>query len=313
MASQKAWTVDHIPDQQGRIAVVTGANSGIGFVAARELARKGAQVVLACRNDVKAKEAMSQIQADVVDAKLDFIPLDLASLESIGSFAEQVKANYDRLDLLCNNAGIMAIPKQHTRDGFEMQIGTNHFGHFALTGQLLDRLIATPNSRVVNVSSNAHLFGKMNFNDLHWETGYGKWKAYAQSKLANLLFTYELDRKLRAKQSPVKATACHPGWSSTNLQYVGPQQEGSAVMQRMAALGNRLAAQPAEMGALPTLYAATEPSVEGGDYIGPNGWFENAGYPKKTSSNRRSRSEEDAARLWQISEEQSQVGYSALQ
>jgi hypothetical protein len=238
--------------------------------------------------------------------------LDLADLQSVRRFAEEFLARHNKLHVLCNNAGVMALPYRKTTDGFEMQIGTNHLGHFALTGHLLRRLLDTPGARVVTVSSGAHRVGRIRFDDLNWEKGYRKWLAYGQSKLANLLFAYELQRRLDAAGAQLISVACHPGYAATNLQLAGPRMEGSSLMEFLSQLSNRLVAQSAAMGALPTLYAATAPDVRGGDYIGPDGLFENWGYPKKVRSNRQSHDHEAARRLWEISERLTGVRYDAL-
>ncbi len=299
--STTAWTHEDIHDLTGQTIVVTGANSGIGFEATLHLAGKGAHVVLASRNEEKATAAIAKIARRFPHAQTSFIRLDLADLSSVQSFADAFLENHDRLDVLINNAGIMAIPKRKTTDGFEMQLGTNHLGHFALTGLLLPRLLSTENSRIVNVSSMAHRFGKIRFDDLHGDRTYDPWKAYGQSKLANLLFTYELDHRLRTQHADTIAVACHPGYSATNLQAVGPQMSNSSFMERMSALGNQVVAQSAYMGALPTLYAATADDIAGGDYIGPDGAFEMRGYPKKVKSNARSQSVETGRKLWEVS------------
>lgn len=296
------WSKKEMPALAGKVAVVTGANSGIGFEAALGLAEKGATVVLACRSAARGEEALRALRSQVPSASLEFEPLDLASLASIRGFADRFLAAHDRLDILCNNAGVMALPYLTTEDGFEMQFGTNHLGHFALTGRLFDALRGTPGARVVNVSSNAHKFGRMRFDDLQSRTSYRKWLAYGQSKLANLLFTLELQRRCERHGFDVLAAACHPGYSATNLPLVGPELSGSALMQRLTRIGNRLIAQSAAMGALPTLYAATAPDVAGGDYIGPDGPGEIWGHPKKTTMTRQARDPEAAARLWSESE-----------
>lgn len=305
----RAWTADAIADLSGKVIVVTGANSGIGLEAARELARHRANVVLACRNPSKAEGALSAIRAESAHASVETMSLDLANLASVRAFAEAFRSKHQRLDVLCNNAGIMAIPLTRTADGFEMQIGTNHLGHFALTGLLLDVLLATPYSRVVTVSSGAHRIGRIRLDDLNWQSGYRKWLAYGQSKLANLLFAYELQRRLEAARAGTISVACHPGYAATNLQAVGPQMQGSSRMERLMEIGNRLAAQSAEMGALPTLYAATAPDVAGGDFIGPDGFGQTWGHPTKVKSNRRSHDRNVAAGLWQLSEKLTGVAY----
>src|SRR5919201_1726555 len=293
------WTADRIPDQQGRTAIVTGANSGLGFVTARELARAGAQVVLACRNLEKGNAAANQIRAAWPGAVLQLEELDLGSLDSIRAFADRFESSHDRLDLLINNAGLMATRRRVTADGFETQIGTNHLGHFALTGRLISKLEGRDDARVVTVSSGAHRMGRINFDDLQGERRYFRWRAYGQSKLANLLFAFELDRHLRAAGSTVKSLAAHPGYSATNLQSTGPPVLDRLVM----VVTNRLMAQSVEMGALPILYAATEPGLEGGTYFGPDGPGEQRGHPTRVGSSAAARDEAVARRLWDVSEE----------
>jgi NAD(P)-dependent dehydrogenase (short-subunit alcohol dehydrogenase family) len=306
------WTHDDIPDQSGRTIIVTGANSGIGLEAAKALAGAGAHVVLACRDPRKADAALGALRAGAPRARLDVLPLDLASLASVRDFAKAFADRHLRLDVLVNNAGVMAIPRRTTADGFEMQLGTNHLGHFALTGLLLPLLLATQGSRVVTVSSTAHRGGRMRFDDLHGEQRYTRWGAYGQSKLANLLFSYELDRRAQAAGHALVAAACHPGYSATNLQFVGPRMDGSRWLESLMAAANRLFSQDAAMGALPTLYAATAPEVRGGDYIGPDRFFESWGHPKKVGSSPRSHDREAARRLWELSEQLTGVGYEGL-
>lgn len=301
-----------MPDLSGKMIIVTGGNSGIGYAAVQQFVRKGAHVVLACRDMEKARAAIGSITSEHRQSSLEAMPLDLASLESVRGFAAAFLAGHKALDILCNNAGVMALPYRKTVDGFEMQFGTNHLGHFALTGLLLERLLATPGARVVNVSSGAHRMGSMRFDDLNWERGYRKWAAYGQSKLANLLFTYELQRKLGAAGASVISVACHPGYAATNLQLAGPRMQGSTFLERLSELGNRVVAQSATMGALPTLYAATAPDVRGGDYFGPDGLGEIWGHPKKVQSNSRSHDTAVAAKLWEISEQLTGIGYTAL-
>lgn len=309
MPHDKPWTADDIPALAGKTVVVTGGNSGIGFEAARQMARKGAHVILACRDTGRAADALEQIRTLHPSASVEAMQLDLASLESVHRFARDFAAKSVPLDVLCNNAGVMAIPRRTTAEGFEMQIGTNHLGHFALTGLLLEPLLAAPAARVVNVSSTAHKPGRIDFDDLQGEKSYRKWMAYAQSKLANLLFTYELQRRLDAAGARAISVACHPGYSATNLQAVGPQMSGSRIAARLMDLGNRFFSQPAAMGALPTLYAATSPDARGGDYIGPDGFMENYGHPRKTSSTARSHDRAVASRLWEVSEQLTSVRY----
>jgi NAD(P)-dependent dehydrogenase (short-subunit alcohol dehydrogenase family) len=297
------WTARDVPDQSGRTAIVTGANSGIGLIAARELVRAGAKVVLACRDTEKGEAAlagMSGAGSGVVSA------LDLSSLASVRAFAERFKAEHGRLDLLINNAGVMAPPRRMTEDGFELQFGTNHLGHFALTGVLIGTMEGQADARVVNVSSGAHRFGRINLEDLQSERKYRRWGAYGQSKLANLLFTYELDRRLRAAGSTVKAVAAHPGYSATHLQSAAAPMPDRMIM----AVTNKVWAQSAEMGALPTLFAATHPDVQGGQYIGPDGFAEQRGYPRVVRSNAASRDEDTARKLWEISEKLTGVSFS---
>ncbi len=304
------WTPADMPDMKGKLAIVTGANSGLGFYTARELARKGAQVVLACRSKEKTETALRDIRAAVPGAVIEFMPLDLSDQDSIRSFTEAFKTKHRRLDVLCNNAGVMALPLARTKQGFEMQIGTNHLGHFALTGLLLDLLKATPGSRVVNVASMAHRWTRgLNLDDLNFERStYRKWDAYGKSKLANLLFTYELQRRLAKSGAGTTSVAAHPGYSATNLGYAGPAMEKSAFGKATMWLGNALLAQPGEMGAYPQIYASSMP-VQGSDYIGPDGWRQLRGYPKKVGSNRASRDEDTAKGLWTLSEKLTGVRY----
>ena len=310
MTKYDLWIEQNIPDLTGKVAVITGANSGLGFEAAKILAAKGAHVVLAVRDTEKGKQAAAEIKRAVPAASLEVLALDLASLASIRRFAEAFPAAHGRLDMLINNAGVMAIPRRVTADGFEMQFGTNHLGHFALTGLLLPLILKTPSSRIVTVSSGAHMFGKINFDDLQSERSYSKWGAYGQSKLANLLFAYELQRKLDAAGSGTISVAAHPGYASTNLQSVGPQMEGSKLGERTMSAANRVLAQSAAMGALPEVYAATSPDVRGGDYIGPDGFMGQKGFPQKVGSNSRSYDQRVAARLWAVSEELTGVSYT---
>lgn len=312
MSSQSAWTHEDIHDLTGQTIIVTGANSGIGYEATLHLASKGADVILASRNEEKATRAIAKIQKRFPEAKTSFIQLDLADLASVQNFADTFLANHDRLDVLINNAGIMAIPKRKTADGFEMQFGTNHLGHYALTGLLIHRLIETEHSRVVNVSSVAHRTGKIRFDDLHGDRKYNPWRAYGQSKLANLLFTYELDHRLRQLHADTIVVACHPGYSSTNLLTAGPQMNNSSLMAKMNTLSTQVLAQSAYMGALPTLYAATADDVAGGDYIGPDGLMEMRGYPKKVKSNAASQNVEHGRKLWEVSSQLTGIHYDVL-
>ncbi len=293
------WTSEQIPDQSGRTAIVTGANSGLGLVAARELARHGAHVVLACRNVAKGEAAVSEIEAVAPDARVELASLDLSSLTSVKDFAGGYLAGHDGLDLLINNAGLMAPPRGETADGFELQLGTNHLGHFALTGHLIGAMEGRPDARVIALSSIAHRTGKIKFDDLQSERRYSRWRAYGQSKLADLMTALELDRRLRAAGSTVKSIAAHPGYSATNLQSAAPPLIDRAVMK----VTNAIAAQSADAGALATLYAATYPGLKGGEFVGPDGLFELRGHPHVVTPNRAARDQGVAARLWEVSEE----------
>jgi NAD(P)-dependent dehydrogenase (short-subunit alcohol dehydrogenase family) len=292
------WDVERIPEQAGRIAVVTGANSGLGLIAARELARRGALVVLACRNMDKGSPAHAQVAAAATGPEPELEELDLANLSSVRSFAETFAKNHQGLDLLMNNAGVMASPRRRTADGFELHFGTNHLGHFALTNLLLPLMEGREDARVVTLSSNAHKTVRgIAFGNLNGERRYFRWNAYGQSKLANLLFALELDRRLRASGSTVKSLAAHPGYAATNLQ-----SAAAPLVDRLAMkVGNAVVAQSDEMGALPVLYAATEPGLEGGTYVGPDGIGEHRGHPKEVSPGRAARNEVTARRLWDVS------------
>jgi NAD(P)-dependent dehydrogenase (short-subunit alcohol dehydrogenase family) len=292
------WTTERIPDQSGRVAIVTGANSGLGRVTALELARKGAHVVLACRNLAKGEEARDAIAGES-GAEPALEQLDLASLHSVRDFAERMRVAHDGIDLLVNNAGIMATPRRRTADGFELQLGTNHLGHFALTGLLIGSLEGREDARVVTVSSYAHRGGRIAFDNLGGERRYFRWRAYAQSKLANLLFALELQRRLEAAGSSVKSLAAHPGYAATNLQHSGPPKLDSMIMH----VGDRLLAQSDEMGALPILYAATEPGLAGGLFIGPDGVGAQRGHPHVETPSGAARDEAAARRLWEVSEQ----------
>ncbi|KQH81176.1 short-chain dehydrogenase [Mycobacterium gordonae] len=294
------WTAADIPDQTGRTAVVTGANTGLGLETATALAAHGARVVLAVRNLGKGKQAVDRITTATPGADVSLQELDLGSLASVREAAAQLRATHDRIDLLINNAGVMYPPKSTTADGFEMQFGTNHLGHFALTGLLLDRLLPVPGSRVVTVSSVGHrIRAAIHFDDLQWERSYSRVGAYGQSKLANLLFTYELQRRL-APHGTTIAVAAHPGVSDTELTRHLPTLIG---------LLGKPFFQPAELGALPTLRAAADPGVQGGQYYGPDGFQEVRGYPKLVASSAQSHDVELQRRLWAVSEELTGVSY----
>ena len=301
----RKWTAEEIPDQQGRTAIVTGANSGLGRIVARELARHGARVIVASRDNAKGAEAAGAITTAFPSSTVEAERLDLADLSSVRAFADRIRAGHDHIDLLINNAGVMAAPYQRTADGFELQFGTNHLGHFALTGLLLPLLNNRPDARVVTVSSNNHKAGQMRFDDLQGEHRYSRWGAYAQSKLANLLFAFELDRRLKSAGWQLISLAAHPGYSATNLQLSGPPAHERVLLR----IGNRLLAQSAEMGALPILYAATAPGVLGGSYVGPDGPGETRGHPVLVQATKRANDEDDARLLWDISERLTGVTY----
>jgi NAD(P)-dependent dehydrogenase (short-subunit alcohol dehydrogenase family) len=307
------FTLDQIAALDDKIILITGANSGLGLESARALAQRGARVVVAARSREKADAALAQIRRDHPDARLDSLLLDLADLDSVRSAAREVSARYDRLDVLMNNAGVMAVPYTRTRDGFELQFGTNHLGHFALTGLLLPLLTKSGSARVVNVSSSAHRMGKLRLDDPHWERDYAKWAAYGTSKLANLLFTYELARRCSISGMSLRSVAAHPGYAATNLQYRGPELAGSKFGRRLYGVLNAVMAQPATMGALPQIYAAVAEDVASGDYIGPGGMFETRGHPKKVQSNARSRDEGDMRKLWALSERLTSVRFGLLE
>lgn len=297
------WTAADIPDQSGRTAIVTGANSGLGYDTAAALAGKGAQVVLAVRNLDKGNEAVDRIKNSTPNAAVSLTELDLSSLDSVRRAADELRTAHPRIDLLINNAGVMYVPnRETTADGFEMQFGTNHLGHFALTGLLLESLLNVDGSRVVTVSSVGHrILARIRFEDPHFETGYNRVRAYGQSKLANLLFTYELQRRLAAKGASTIATAAHPGLSDTELMRYMPGFIPDLVW--------KVVAQPPNKGALPTLRAATDPGVQGGQYYGPDGIGEVTGNPKLVASSAQSHDEDIQHRLWTMSEELTGVTY----
>ncbi|MFD4933625.1 oxidoreductase [Streptomyces virginiae] len=306
----------HIPDQSGRVAVVTGANSGIGYVTARELARRGASVVLACRSAARGRAAVIRLRAEVPQARAEFLPLDLADLSSVREFATAYAQRHASLDLLINNAGVMALPYGRTADGFETQFGVNHLGHFALTGLLLPRLrAAAPGARIVNVSSGFHVLGRIDpddagLADAGGEHGYRRWIAYGRSKTANLLFTHELARRFTAAGSPITAVAAHPGYASSNLHSGASKLEGPTLTSWAAALGNAVLAQPTSSGALPTLYAATAPGVEPDAFIGPRfGW---RGAPARCWRAGWTLDDTSGELLWAASEKLTGVSYAAL-
>ena len=304
------WTAADLPRLTGRSVIVTGANSGLGYQTALALAACGADVTMAVRTLAKGQDAAAEIRALHPRAQLEVDELDLADLASIRAFAQRWSAAHpDGLSILINNAGIMAIPRRATADGFEVQFGTNHLGHFALTGLLLPALIAQPAARVVTVSSQAHRLGRMDFEDLMGSRRYRAWGAYGQSKLANLLFTAEFQRRIDASGLSVLAMAAHPGYSNTNLQSAGPTMRGSSVGARMSSMANGVLAQSAAMGALPTLFAATMPGLPGDSYIGPDGFMEQRGHPRVVGRSKAAMSDADGRRLWTVSEELTGVVY----
>jgi NAD(P)-dependent dehydrogenase (short-subunit alcohol dehydrogenase family) len=304
--SQK-WNSEQIPDQRDRTAIVTGANSGLGLAAARELALHGASVVMACRDLEKGARAKQELEAQVPDARVELAGLDLADLSSVASFADGFRARSDGagLDLLINNAGVMASPRRETKDGFELQFGTNHLGHFALTARLIGAMEGRRDARVVTVSSNAHKIGRISFDNLQGERHYFRWNAYNQSKLANLLFALELERRLRAAGSTVKSLAAHPGYAATNLQTAAPPALDRLIMR----FTDALMSQSADAGALPILFAATQPDLPGGSYVGPDGPGEFRGHPHLSTPTRSAQDGEAAARLWEVSEELTGVSF----
>jgi NAD(P)-dependent dehydrogenase (short-subunit alcohol dehydrogenase family) len=301
------WTAQDVPDQHGRVAVITGASSGIGLETAKVLAARGAAVVLAGRNPARTATAADQVRTAVPGARVETVDLDLASLDSVRKAAADISARFPGLDLLINNAGVMVPPYGLTKDGFELQFGTNHLGHFALTGLLLPAMLTVPGSRVVTVSSNGHRWGRMNFDDLMSAKHYQKSAAYGRSKLANLMFTYELQRRLTAAREGTLATAAHPGTARTELtRHSGWMTMGTD--HRLGAL-NSWAVQPAEQGALPTLRAATDPNATGGAYYGPDGFLQFTGYPVLVRSSGRSNNAEVQRKLWAESEKLTQVSF----
>jgi NAD(P)-dependent dehydrogenase (short-subunit alcohol dehydrogenase family) len=304
------WTQADIGDQRGRTAVITGANSGIGLETARALVQHGASVVVACRNPAKAEAARDTLESSRSDSDVSVLELDLADLASVRRAAAAFTAGHDRLDLLVNNAGVMAVPKRTTVDGFESQIGTNHLGHVLLTSLLLGPLLATEGSRVVTVSSNAHRMGRIDLDDLQSTRRYSAWEAYGQSKLANLLFTFELQRRLAAAGASTVAVAAHPGWARSNLAHdlAGIQQS----LFRLAKPLADLTAQSPAMGALPTLRAAVDPTARGGDYFGPDGVMEWRGHPHKVGTSAKATDLATARRLWDASNRLTGATWEAL-
>ncbi|MFS8111408.1 SDR family oxidoreductase [Rhizobium jaguaris] len=300
------WTVKDIPPQADRVAVVTGATSGIGYETAKALAGAGAKVIIASRNERKGAKVLAEIRGATPGADVVFEPLDLASLDSVARAAKRITASVPRIDLLINNAGVMAIPDRHeTEDGFEMQMGANYIGHFALNMRLLPKVLAATNPRVVTVSSLAHRSGKINFDDLQWKKSYSSWRAYCQSKLATLMFSLELDRIARAQEWNLMSTAAHPGFAVTGLQSTGPRmgRDRPGLLERFGKLMEPVLSQSAAAGALPTLFAATSPSAEGGVMYGPNGFYELKGPPVRAKIVPYAQDKAIWRRLWEVSEQ----------
>ncbi len=311
--AQASWTAEDVPDLTGKVAVVTGANSGLGWWTTAGLAAKGAQVVMACRNQAKAEAAAEQIRAKLPGADLEFMPLDLANLDSVAAFAEAFKKEHDRLDILCNNAGVMFAPRGVTADGFEVHIGSNHLGHFALTGRLIELVMATPGSRVVTVASEYSHLGHIRLDDINMTRAFARSDAYANSKLANLMTSGELGRRLEKAGSGTVSAAAHPGYSATNLQAAGVDTGTPDALARfgkaMMVWGNRYVAQTADRGALPSLMAATMPGVKNGDYFGPTALFGLRGDPGPAAKPGRAKDREVARKLWALSEQMTGVSY----
>lgn len=301
------WTTANIPDMSGKIIIITGANSGLGYESSKALAEKGAEIIFACRSEEKANKAMSELRNSIPEAKLEYMPLDLSNLQSIRAFAKLFGEKYDKLDILMNNAGIMQVPYGKTVDGFERQFGTNHLGHFALTGLLIDYIKKTPNSRVVTMSSGAHTMANIDFDNLQYEggKGYNSMTAYGRSKLANLLFTYALQEKFESENISAISLAAHPGGANTNLN--NHLDKGILNKITKSLMDNMM--QSAEMGALPILRAATAIDAKGGEYYGPDGFTGNSGHPKVVKSSKRSHNRDYQNRLWKISEELTGVRY----
>lgn len=300
------WTANNIPDLSGKTALVTGANSGLGLETAHALAARNAHVVLGCRGPAKAEATIAAIRAQSPNAQLSSLDLNLGDLTSIRNAASVFCADHEKLDILCNNAGVMGLPRTPTQDGFEMVFGVNHLGHFAFNGLLLDLIKATPGARVVTVSSLQAKSGKLPMDDLNWEhRRYSAAGAYAQSKLANLSFALELDRRLQAAGIDAISVAAHPGYAATNITNAsdGKPTWRRRVWVAMGKMGNATLAQPAHLGALPTLYAATAPDVDGGSYFGPDGLAEFRGYPTQLVANPMARDTVIAGELWRRSEE----------
>lgn len=309
----KEWTTDDMPNLDGKITIVTGANSGLGLETARIFAEKGATVVMAVRNTQKGEAAQADILSTVPNAKLDLMKLDVGNLASVQDFAGAFRAKYDRLDILMNNAGVMAIPRQETADGFEMQLGVNHLGHFALTGHLIEIIVQTPNARIHNVSSSAMYSGSINFDDLMGENEYGRWAAYGQSKLANVFFTFELQKRLAAAGYDTVVNSSHPGVVRTNLQNTSMAQSNTEGSEGwLYRIFGTLFFQDISMGVLPMIYGATAQDAKGGTFYGPR-TFNLRGYPAEKKVNEAAHDADALRRFWEVSEELTGVRYTIFQ
>ena len=302
------WTANDIPDLTGKTAIVTGANSGLGFETTKALAAKGAKVIMACRNQKKAEDAALTIREEVPNAQVQVHYLDLSNLDTVQDFAAKILPAHHHIDILINNAGLVAIPYCKTAQGFEMQFGTNHLGHFALTASLATALLAAPAARIVNVSSLTYSMARLNFQNLNGEQSYARWKNYGASKLCNLLFAQELDRRLRAKGHPARAMIAHPGYAATAMKS-GDKPNGKAWETSLFVWTDRIFAQSQLMGALPQLFAATAPQAQGGTFYGPNGWMNLRGYPAPFKFKTKVCPPEDAAQLWTLSEQLSKIPF----
>lgn len=307
----KNWSAKDIPNLDGKIIVITGANSGLGFECSKVLAQKGATIIMAVRTVAKGEQAKADILKQNPTASIDVMRLDVGDLSSVREFAEAFKATYDRLDILLNNAGVMAIPRQETTDGFEMQLGVNHLGHFALTGLLLDVIVKTPNARIHNVTSSANYSGSINFDDLMGEKDYGRWSAYGQSKLANVFFTYELQKRLTSAGYDTITNTSHPGLVLTNLQANSVEQSGAGIEAFLYRLLGPLMAQDVSMGILPMLYGSVAEDAKGGVFYGPR-TFNLRGYPAEKKANSDANDAQALKRFWEISEDLTGVNYDLL-
>lgn len=307
----KNWTHQDIPDQTNKVIVITGANSGLGLESTKALVAKGGHVVMAVRSVTKGEKAKADILKVHPQASVDVMALDMSALSSVRHFAVAFKAKYNRLDILINNAGVMAIPRQETVDGFEMQLGVNHLGHFALTALLLDVIVSTPNARIHNVSSSANYTGSINFDDLMGKTSYNRWGAYGQSKLANIFFTFELQKRLNAAGYNTLANTSHPGLVMTNLQANSVEQSGTGVEAFLYRILEPVLAQDISMGVLPMLYGATALDAHGGVFYGPQ-TLNLRGYPAEKKANKEAYDAAALRRFWEVSEELTGIRYSML-